>query len=72
MTTASTPSSSEGYVVPYDSATGEESWKQDGISHLGTPTVGAGIVYAGGRTNFESDTGDAVVVAVDAASGDRE
>ncbi|WP_227355440.1 PQQ-like beta-propeller repeat protein [Haladaptatus salinisoli] len=63
----------ENTIRALDAETGEEAWTYEADAELaGGLTVGGDTLYAGGRTNPESDAGDAVVVAVNAASGERE
>ncbi|WP_458206032.1 outer membrane protein assembly factor BamB family protein [Haladaptatus sp. NG-SE-30] len=55
-----------------DATTGEEAWTYEADAELaGALTVADGTLLTGGRTNPESDSGDAIVVAIDAASGEH-
>ncbi|GAA0246779.1 hypothetical protein GCM10009000_073420 [Halobacterium noricense] len=56
-----------------DAKTGDEAWTHETDAELsGPPTVGGDTLYASGRTTPEPDVGDAVVIAIDVASGERE
>lgn len=70
VTTAHTPSVSEGYVAAYDPETGDELWKRDDVSRPGTPTVGDGTLYfdTGGSEDAEA-TG---FFALDSATGETK
>ena len=59
-------------VHALDAKTGESVWTYEADVQLtSNPTVASGTVYVGGRTAPGSDTGDAAVVALDVASGER-
>jgi outer membrane protein assembly factor BamB len=70
VTTAHTPSVSEGYVAAYDPETGDKLWKRDDVSRPGTPTVGDGTLYfdTGGSEDAEA-TG---FFALDSATGETK
>ncbi|RBI61135.1 hypothetical protein DMJ13_15530 [halophilic archaeon] len=68
ITTAHTPSASEGYVAAYDPATGEERWRKGGISRPGTLTVGDGAVYV--ATHGTEDSDGSGFFALDAGTGE--
>lgn len=52
---------------------GEEAWSHDANATItGAMSVGNGTLYAGGRSDLETDTGNAVVLALDAASGTQQ
>ncbi|WP_227380656.1 PQQ-like beta-propeller repeat protein [Haladaptatus halobius] len=56
-----------------DAKTGEGAWSYDADTELTSDlTVADGILYAGGRTDSDPELGDAVIVALDAAAGERE
>lgn len=59
-------------VHALDARTGEEAWTYEADVQLtSSPTMASGTVYVGGRTDPESESGDAAVVALDANSGER-
>jgi outer membrane protein assembly factor BamB len=70
VTTALTPSSSEGYVAAYDPDAGETVWKRDDFSRPGTPTVGDGTVYFGTRGSEEASGSG--FFAVDSGTGETK
>ncbi|WP_231184551.1 PQQ-binding-like beta-propeller repeat protein [Haladaptatus sp. DYF46] len=70
VTTALTPSSSEGYVAAYDPDADETVWKRDDISRPGTPTVGDGTVYFG--TRGSEDASGTGFFAVDSGTGETK
>ncbi len=70
VTTAHTPSVSEGYVAAYDPATGDELWKRDGISRPGTPAVADGTVYF--DTHGAEDAEATGFFALDSESGETK
>jgi hypothetical protein len=70
VTTAHTPSSSEGYVAAYDPDADETVWKRDDFSRPGTPTVGAGTVYFG--TRGSEDASGSGFYAVDGGTGETK
>lgn len=60
-------------IVALDAKSGDEAWTYETNTALaGALSAGDGTLYAGGRTNPETDTGGAVVIAVDLASGELE
>lgn len=60
-------------IIALDATTGDVAWTHDAEASLSRDaTVADGTVYVGGRTDPETDLGEAVVVAVDVVSGDRE
>ncbi|WP_458186035.1 outer membrane protein assembly factor BamB family protein [Haladaptatus sp. NG-WS-4] len=70
VTTANSPSVSEGYVAAYDPATGDERWKRDDISAPATPTVGNGTVYFDTRGSEDADSTG--FFAVDSETGETK
>ncbi|WP_231186422.1 PQQ-binding-like beta-propeller repeat protein [Haladaptatus sp. DYF46] len=60
-------------IYALDVGNGEETWSYDANATIsGALSVGNGILYAGGRSDFGTDTGNAVVLALDAASGKQQ
>ncbi|WP_423746982.1 PQQ-binding-like beta-propeller repeat protein (plasmid) [Haladaptatus sp. SPP-AMP-3] len=52
---------------------GEEVWSYDANATIsGALSVGDGTLYAGGRSDIDTETGNAVVLALDAESGTRQ
>ncbi len=70
VTTALTPSSSEGYVAAYDPDADETVWERDDISRPGTPTVGDGTVYFG--TRGSEDASGSGFFALDSGTGETK
>ncbi|WP_227357581.1 outer membrane protein assembly factor BamB family protein [Haladaptatus salinisoli] len=60
-------------VRALDAKTGTEAWVHEVDAELtNAPAVGNNTLYIAGRTTLDQDDGDAVVTAIDTASGDRQ
>lgn len=60
-------------VQALHSKTGTEAWRHEVDAELtNAPAVGNNTLYIAGRTTVSQDDGDAVVFAIDTASGDRK
>ncbi len=64
----------EGYILTaLDSKTGEVQWKQEvGVRNASSPTLADGVLYIGGQVPSEDNTKGALVMAVDAESGEQK
>ncbi|MFH5801518.1 PQQ-binding-like beta-propeller repeat protein [Haladaptatus sp. CMAA 1911] len=56
-----------------NASNGDEAWSYDANATIsGALSVGDGVLYAGGRSDLETETGNAVVLALDPESGKRQ
>lgn len=60
-------------VQALDAQTGKQAWKHEIDAELtNAPSVGNNTLYVAGRTTLAQDDGDALVVAIDTASGEQK
>ncbi|WP_227379495.1 PQQ-binding-like beta-propeller repeat protein [Haladaptatus halobius] len=70
VSTAHTPSASNGYVAAYDVAEQTMVWKRENVSRPGTPTIGNGTIYF--ATFGSEDASGTGFFALDSTNGETK